>query len=177
MANKSFIPGISRRRLLAAAAAAASATGIPPANLRDVNAAVVPGAAPSGTATSGKLADLRTLTVTGGNAQRFAEIEARQRIRRHARLPALDVTKELRKLYRRDREAAFGRLAAIHRDAIKDDLLAARRQAMGDASWQPRGFFEGVAFENDLREALRKNLLQAIKAQRLESSPPSRRPL
>jgi hypothetical protein len=53
MANKHFIPGISRRRLLAAAAAA-SATGIPPANMQDVNAGALPGVASPATEALGR---------------------------------------------------------------------------------------------------------------------------
>ncbi|HEY1748861.1 MAG TPA: hypothetical protein VGG11_19125 [Xanthobacteraceae bacterium] len=141
MAKTNFIPGINRRELLATAAAASTA-GIAPTNLRVVNAGALPGVASLATTAPGKPADLTTLALTGDNARRFAEIAARNRIRHDGLLPEISVPAELRKLYRRDREAAFERFAVIHRDAIKDDLLAARRRAKAGPAWQPRGFFE-----------------------------------
>jgi hypothetical protein len=137
--------------------------------LRHVHAAVSPGTASLTSAAPLTPSDAPSLNLTGNNARRFAEIARRNLIRRDAQLPALSVTMELRKLYRRDRGGAFARFAAVHWSAVSAELLAARRLAKGDGTWQPRGFFEGVSFDNQVEPVLREKFLQAIKAERRRS--------
>ncbi len=126
MANANYTLGIDRRRLLTSAAAAATAAGVVPRSITTEPSQIVD--------------QMRTVTPSevspnssAATVRRLAEIARRNLIRVEAKLPPLSVATELRKMYRRDRQAAFERFAADHKAAVRDKLLAVHRQASGDA--------------------------------------------
>jgi hypothetical protein len=92
-----------------------------------------------------------------------AEIEGRNRLRAEVRLPPLSLARELRKLYRaeRDREfEAFFRASPL-RKRIEARLLARCRRLRQEPEWRPTGMLSGGgwAFGMCVRKVMGRVLL------------------
>jgi len=93
--------------------------------------------------------------MTPATAHRLLEIAGRNTIRREAKLPLLSIAKELRRMKRQEELKAFELFEAAHGKAVLDEVLKARREAVGDPHWRPN-WMTGMAIANQVRNILRK---------------------
>jgi hypothetical protein len=136
---------MNRRHLLATAAAIPISGILPPQVSADaVPIPSIPTSEPS------------PLNVCAATARRIEEINARNRIRAEACLPLLSIPKELRRMKETDDAAAFETFAAVHRGAVWDEVLAVKREASGEPTWQPSGWMEGMGFQSEVSRILRQ---------------------
>jgi hypothetical protein len=88
------------------------------------------------------------------------EIEARNRIRLEAQLPAVPVVTELRRLYQLHRQNDFEEFfrTSLIRKRLEGKLLARIRRLRGEPDWRPTGFLSGggFAFYTRTRKIMRK---------------------
>jgi hypothetical protein len=95
-------------------------------------------------------------------ARRLAEIAQRNEIRQAAGLPLLPIVRELRRIKQwEDEQAAaqqFERYAAIHGQAVWNQLLKHRRETESDPNWWPRNLAEGVGYQRQVHAILREEL-------------------
>jgi hypothetical protein len=87
-------------------------------------------------------------------------IECRNRLRRDAGLPLLEVAKEWRRMKEQDDSQkfsdAFGRFAAKYSKSVWDEVLKPRREALGDPNWKPKYWSEGVGYQGEVFRILRE---------------------
>jgi hypothetical protein len=50
---------------------------------------------------------------------------------------------------------SFGSFAAKHRQAVWDEILQPRREALGDLNWRPKYWSEGVGYQSEVDRILR----------------------
>jgi len=74
------------------------------------------------------------------------EIGRRNEIRREAGLPLLSVTRESRRVKKREDAHEFEQFAAAHEKAVWEQLLKASREAKGDPKWRPNSL-QGMAYQ------------------------------
>jgi hypothetical protein len=67
----------------------------------------------------------------------------------------LSVAKELRRMKTMADEERFRRFAALHREAVRDDVLKLVRDEIGDSNWRPTGWIMGMGFQARVDEILR----------------------
>jgi hypothetical protein len=141
---------IDRRQLLVSGAVITT-TGIMPADAR-AEPADITGLAP---ATISEL-EPPAWNVCAVTARRIEEIAARNRIRG---LPVLSIPKELRRMKiaadTATEAAAFETFAGGHREAVWQEVLAAKRKAEG-GNWHLTGWVEGVALQARVYKLLRE---------------------
>ena len=80
----------------------------------------------------------------------------RNRIRQEAQLPLLCIPRELRRMKTASDLAEFVRFAAVHRQAVWDEILAPVREAKGDPYWRPTGMMEGLGYQAQVSKVLRE---------------------
>jgi hypothetical protein len=146
MAKQSPRPFTMNRRHVLATVAAIPMSGIlpPQVSTEAVDVTSIPTSEPS------------SLNVCAATARRIEEIVARNRIREEACLPLLSVTKELRRMKIAADTAKFEAFADDHRRAVRDEVLRAKRQAMGEPTWHSRGWMEGLAVQAQVSRILRQ---------------------
>jgi hypothetical protein len=93
--------------------------------------------------------------MTPGTTRRLTEIAKRNKLRREAGLPLLQVIKELRRMKKADVEAAFELFAKIHRPVLQEILIKRWREQIGNPHWRPT-FLQGQAIANQVRKQLHK---------------------
>jgi hypothetical protein len=96
------------------------------------------------------------LNLCPATARRIEEIIARNRIRAEACLPLLSIPRELRRMKESADAAKFEAFADAHRRAVWDEVLGIKREAMGEPSWHPRGWTEGLAAQAQVSRILRQ---------------------
>jgi hypothetical protein len=136
--------GLDRRQLLTSAAVIAVA-GIAP-SYGQVEATNPP--------ELGSTAAIRAWNVCAVTARRIAEIAKRNRIREEAGLPLLSIPKELRRMKTADEQAGFEAFAALHQDAVWDEVLTPERKRRGQPDWRPSSLMEGLAFQSQVNKFL-----------------------
>ncbi len=109
------------------------------------------------------------LNVCAATTRRLLEIERRNEMRREADLPLLPIIKELRRMKEVDDSQKFsealGLFVAKRSQAIWDEVLKPRRDALGDENWKPRCWSEGVGYQREVYRILRER----FEAERLRS--------
>jgi hypothetical protein len=143
--------GIDRRQLLASAAVVTAARIIPEPE-QDRPAPLLK----ASNLTTAPVSDVPALNVSPGTARRIQEIVQRNEIRKAAGLPLLSIPTELRKMKEVERAAEFEKFAAVHREAILEEVLAPIRGARGEHCWQPTRFMEGLALQAQVSRLLRE---------------------
>ena len=93
-------------------------------------------------------------------ARRFIEIVQRNQIRREAGLPLLAVAAEWRRMKELEDRQAFEQFAAVHAQAVLDDLLKRRRETEGNPNWRP-SWMEGVRYQTRVNKILREKFWAA----------------
>jgi hypothetical protein len=136
---------MNRRQLLATVAAIPMSEILPP----QVSAGAVP-------VPSIPTSESSPLNLCVATARRIEEIVARNRIRAEACLPLLSIPKELRRMKEAADAAEFEAFADVHREAVWDEVLAAKRQGRGEPNWHPSGWMEGLALQAEISSALRQ---------------------
>ena len=87
---------------------------------------------------------------------RLLEIGARNELRREAGLPLLSIPRGLRRMKENEVAQEFERFEIAHRDTIWDAVLKPRREAEGDPNWRPRNTFEGLGYQKEVFNTLKK---------------------
>ena len=139
--------GLDRRQLLATATAISAAQILPSIGATE---APPPHALPSLPSTPSRP------SFCAATARRLMEIARRNEIRQEAGLPLLPIPRELRRLKQQEEAEGFERFEAAHGGAIWDAILKPRREAEGDPNWRPRNFFEGLGYQKEVFNTLRK---------------------
>jgi hypothetical protein len=147
VAKSDFPLRIDRRRLLVSAVAATSASIVP--GIKRVHAA-----APDFSQSSQPTHQAEPSNFCPATARRLLEIAGRNEIRREANLPLLSIPKELRPMKKQEELEEFSRFEAVHRKAVWDQVLKARREAEGNPNWRP-GWMEGVRCNSEVYKILR----------------------
>ena len=151
MARPDF-PRIDRRRLLTSAAATATATGIlPGVKLADAVAADVP---------LPLTPKAEPANFSAATARRLMEIARRNELRREAKLPLLLIAKELRRMKKQEELEEFERFEAAYGEAVREEVLQARREAEGNPNWRP-SWMEGVSYQTQVNKILREQFYAA----------------
>jgi hypothetical protein len=146
-------PGLSvDRRQLLVTAAAVTAAGIVP-NAEAVGAT---NSVQAASVTKAWVSETPALNVCAGTAQKIQEIAARNIIRAEAGLPLLSVPQELRRMKQATDAMAFEEFAAVHRQAIWEEVLAPVREARGEPNYRPTRWMEGLAFQAQVGKILRQ---------------------
>jgi hypothetical protein len=127
---------MDRRQLLCGAAAAAAISGLP--------ASEPAVAAPQEIETANLSSWSHFSTAT---CSRLEEIAFRNRVRKEAGLPLLSVAKELRRMKMVADEKRFRRFAALHREAVWNDVVKIVREEIGDPNSRPTGCIVGMGFQ------------------------------
>jgi hypothetical protein len=166
MAKPDFPLNIDRRRLLATGAAAATAAIAPGAG--SVKAAFANAAQPATLP-----AETPALKLCAATARRLMEIARRNEIRREAKLPLLPIAKELRRMMKQEELEEFERFEAVYGKAVWEEVLKARREAVGNPNWWP-SWMEGISYQTQVNKILRE---QFYAARRVASLNPARRTL
>ncbi len=91
------------------------------------------------------------LNVCGATARRLLEIARRNHIGQEAGLPLLPVVQELRKMKRQEDQEEFDRFAAVHREAIVEQVLKPWRD---DNPNRRPNFLEGMGYQNQIHKIL-----------------------
>jgi hypothetical protein len=143
--------GIDRRQLLASAAAVTAAR-ITPEPEQDRPAPLLK----ASNVTTAPVSDAPGLNILPGTARRIRQIVQRNEIRKAAGLPLLSIPTELRKMKEAERAAEFEKFAAVHWEAIWEEVLAPIREARGEPCWQPTRFMEGLALQAQVSRLLRE---------------------
>jgi hypothetical protein len=143
--------GLDRRQLLASVAVATTAGLAPIAEYAGP-------AYPAETASEATIpaSDVPALNVCAGTARKIEEIAARNIIRAEAALPLLSIPRELRRMKMVADAMAFEEFAAVHRQAIWEEVLAPVREARGEPNWRPTRLMEGLAFQAQISKILRE---------------------
>ena len=89
-------------------------------------------------------------------ARRLEEIATRNRSRQEAGLPLLSITKELRRMKEAADTAEFEAFAETHGSAVWEEALAPMREAIGDPTWRPRSWMEGMGLQAEVSRTLRE---------------------
>jgi hypothetical protein len=55
-----------------------------------------------------------------------------------------------------DEQAGFEAFAALHQDAVWDEVLTPERKRRGQPDWKPSSFMEGLAFQSHVSKILRE---------------------
>jgi hypothetical protein len=143
---------IDRRRLLKSSVAITVANLTPGVALSEI--------APVVSVQSVSTASEQILKVSANTSRRLLAIERRNELRRETKLPLLEVAKEWRRMKETEDglkfSDAFGSFAAKHRQAVWDEVLKPRREALGDSNWRPRYFSEGVGYQSVVHRRLRQ---------------------
>ena len=126
---------IDRRQLLLGAAAATAISGLP---------ASEPAVAAPQEIEAANLASWSHFTAT---CSRLEEIAFRNRVRKEAGLPFVSVAKELRRMKMVADEERFRQFAALHREAVWNDVLKIVRHEIGSPNWRPTGWIVGMGFQ------------------------------
>ena len=84
-------------------------------------------------------------------ARRLLEIARRNEIRQEAGLPLLPVVQELRKMKRQVGLEESERFAAVHHEAILEQVLKPRRD--DNPNWRPN-FLENMGYQNQIHKIL-----------------------
>jgi hypothetical protein len=153
--NQSGLDFSLDRRQLLTAAAAATVAGVVPTEITEAAtpaAAIEPAPLP--------VSHSPALNVCDATARRIEEITARNRIRQEAGLPLLSIPRELRKMKLADDLAEFEKFAAIHRQAVWDEVLAPVREVKGEPNWHPKAFMAGLGFQSKVRKILRERFAE-----------------
>lgn len=99
------------------------------------------------------------LNLSATTVRRLLEIQRRNEIRREANLPLLSIAKELRRMKEEDDRQkfseAFGPFAAKHSEAVWNEVLKSRREALGDANWRPN-WIAGMSYQGEVYRILRE---------------------
>ena len=140
--------GLDRRQLLASATALSVASILPGVRAAE---APLPHALRSLPPTP-----VQSPNFCAATARRVLEIEARNELRREAGLPLLPIVRELRRMKENEVAQEFERFETAHRDAIWDAVLKPRRKAEGDPNWRPRNSFEGLGYQKEVFNKLKK---------------------
>ena len=140
---------IDRRQLLRGAAAATAIGGLPASERAVASPQEIEGTNLAG------WSRFSTATCT-----RLEEITFRNGIRKEAGLPLLSVTKELRRMKMVADEERFRRFAALHREAVWNDVLNKVRDEIGDPNWKPTGCVVGMGFQARVDGILRHRYQQ-----------------
>jgi hypothetical protein len=129
--------GLDRRQLLAGTAVVTAAGIVPNVEAAEV---VNSGEAASGPKTW--VSENSALNVCAATARRIEEITARNKVRNEAGLPLLSIPRELRRMKQAADAVEFEEFAAMHRQAVWDEVLAPGREARGE-DWRPQGLMQG----------------------------------
>jgi hypothetical protein len=135
---------LDRRRLLRGAAAAAGIGALP---------ASKPAVAAPQEIVATNLAGWSRFSAA--TCSRLEEIAFRNRLRKEAGLPLLSVAKELRRMKTVADEEHFRRFAALHREAVWNDVLKLVCDETGDQNWRPTGWIVGMGFQAKVDGTLR----------------------
>ena len=127
---------LDRRQLLRGVAAATAISAMPASELavaapREIEATNLAGGSRFSSAT----------------CSRLQEIAVRNRLRKEAGLPLLSVAKELRRMKTVADEERFGQFAALHRQAVWDEVFNLVRDEIGDPNWSPTGWIAATGFQ------------------------------
>jgi hypothetical protein len=76
----------------------------------------------------------------------------------------LSVAKELRRMKTSADEECFRRFAALHLQAVRNNVLKLVRDEKGDPSWRPTGWIVGIAFQARVDEILRHRYQRCLNA-------------
>ena len=127
---------IDRRQVLRGAAAATAISGLP---------ASEPAVAAPQEIEAANLASWSHFSTA--TCSRLEEIAFRNRVRKEAGLPLLSVAKELRRMKMVADEERFRQFAALHREAVWNDVLKIVRHEIGSPNWRPTGWIVGMGFQ------------------------------
>jgi hypothetical protein len=157
-----FPLNIDRRRLLTSAAATVTSTGIlPGVKLADAAAADVLQSSPLT-----RKAEPRNCCAA--TARRLLEIARRNEVRREAKLPLLQIAKELRRMKKQEELEEFERFEAVYGKAVWEEVLKARREAEGSPNWWPT-WMEGISYQSEVYKILRQRFYAARRVASLNS--------
>ena len=147
---------LDRRQLLATAAAISTSRILPKAERakagQTAEAVMVP---------TTPVSEAAPLNVCAATARRIEEIAARNRIRQEACLPLLSIPQELRRMKEAANKAEFEAFAHVHQSAVWAEILAAKRESMGDPKWRPRGWMDGLAVQAQVDTILHRCFVQS----------------
>ena len=104
------------------------------------------------------------LNVCAATARRIEEIAARNRIRQEACLPLLSIPQELRRMKEAANKTEFEAFAHVYRDAVWAEVLASRRESVGDPKWHPSGWMDGLALQAQVNKILHQRFQQVGQA-------------
>ena len=141
---------MDRRQLLCGAAAAAAISGLP---------ASEPAVAAPQEIEAANLASWSQFSIA--TCSRLEEIAFRNRVRKEAGLPLLSVAKELRRMKMVADEERFRQFAALHREAVWNDVLKIVRHEIGSPNWRPTGWIVGMGFQARVDGILRHRYQQS----------------
>jgi len=94
--------------------------------------------------------------VCANTSRRLAEIVRRNELRRQASLPLISVAQEFRRLKTIESSQDFANFAERFRSRVQTKVLARIRRQVGDGDWKPNGALQGMAFQNEVSERLRR---------------------
>ena len=142
-------PKLDRRQLLASATALSVAGIIPSLRVTEApRAQALPSLPPT--------PEVQGPNLSTAMAGRMAEIARRNEIRQEAGLPLLPIPRELRRMKQQEEAEEFERFEAAHGRAIWDAILKPRREAEGNPNWRPRNSFEGLGYQKEVFNTLKK---------------------
>jgi hypothetical protein len=152
MARRDFPLSINRRRLLATGAAVVTSAIVPRAE--SAKAALANAAQPASLP-----AEAPALKLCAATARRLMEIARRNELRREQSCPF----RRLRKSYAGSncrKMEEFERFQAAYGKAVWQEVLKARREAVGNPNWRPN-WMEGVRYQSEIYKILRQRFYAA----------------
>jgi hypothetical protein len=96
------------------------------------------------------------LNVSAATFRRLQEIQARNLLRKESGLPLLSVAQKFRRTKARQAAQDYANFADRFRRRMQEKVLARIRRETGDNDWKPQGAFQGMAFQNEVSQRLRR---------------------